>query len=123
MSSHVAASDRDLTIDIFVQIYGVVCVGEHGLRQVFRQSGEVAAASDISLQQTQVRTDGRVFVGGFYAADHDFTPAYVEFDLATSVYAQNWRTDLGSVTCPFEVSVAISWMAGMCVLPNVLNEG
>jgi len=29
VSSHVAASDRDFTVDIFVQIYAVVCVGEH----------------------------------------------------------------------------------------------
>lgn len=88
MSSHFAASDRDLTIDIFVEVYTVVCVGEHGLRQVFRHSGEVAASSDISLQQAQERTDGRVLVGGFDAADHDFTAAYVECNLATCVNAQ-----------------------------------
>lgn len=68
-SSYVAPSERDLTVDIFVQVYGVVCVGEHGLPQVFRQGGEVASASDISLQQTQERTDGRVFMGGVYAAE------------------------------------------------------
>ncbi|MDH0757156.1 helix-turn-helix transcriptional regulator [Pseudomonas juntendi] len=31
----VAPSERDPTVDIFVQVYGVVCVGEHGLRHVF----------------------------------------------------------------------------------------
>ena len=36
-------------------------------------------------------------------------------------FLQQLRVDyLGSVTWPFEVSVAISWMAGMSVLPDVL---
>lgn len=61
-------------------------------------------------------------MGGFYAADHDPTPAHVECDLATGVNASSWRTDLGSGICPFEVNVAISWMAGISVLPDVLNE-
>lgn len=85
----------------------MVCVGEPGLRQVFRQSVEVAAASDISLQQTQERTHSRVFMDGFYAADHDFTPRTSNAILPPVSSPSSWGTDLGSVTCPFEVNVAI----------------
>jgi len=121
VSSHVAASDRDLTVDIFVQIYPVVRISEHGLRQVVRECGDVASASDIRLQQTQEGTDGGVFMDGFYAADHDVPGAYVECNFLTPVSTpKSWRTDLGSVGCPFEVNVAISWMAGMSALPKVL---
>ncbi|KIC83519.1 hypothetical protein RR51_06175 [Pseudomonas sp. C5pp] len=48
---------------------------------------------------------------GFYAADHDVPGAYVECNFLTPVSTpKSWRTDLGSVACPFEVNVAISWM-------------
>ena len=50
------------------------------------------------LDQTQERTDGRIFMDGFYAADHDFTGAHAECNLATGVNTQKICEDLGSVT-------------------------
>lgn len=70
VSLAVALSDRDFTVDLFVQANGVVCGGEQGLRQVFRQGGKAAPASDICFQQTQECADGSVFMEGLGAADY-----------------------------------------------------
>ena len=95
---------------------------QHGASQILGQALDVPTRFNVARQQAEERADGRVLVLGIDTGNDDFAAPQVERELAADIDTERLTDGLGQRDLPLEVSVAISWMAGMATLLITMSE-